>query len=202
MTTPAMSMPPGGAFTAGLRTDRHFKYLIILPAVFILLFIGVFPLVYTLVASVQNITMLEEDTSFHGLIHYRHLFEDVRLWESIGHTLLITGIALPIELGLGLLMAFLFVEKLPGTAGLRGAAGAADTHRAGGGRRHLAPALRPSLRAHQPGPGMDRGRAGADPLGHQAGLRLPRDLHRRDLAVDAVHVPAAAGPRCRTSTRA
>ena len=98
----------------GLRSDRGFKYVIILPAVFILLFIGIFPLVYTLVASVQNITMLEEDTSFHGLIHYRHLFEDVRLWESIGHTLLITGIALPIELGLGLLMAFLFVEKLPG----------------------------------------------------------------------------------------
>ena len=58
--------------------------------------------------------MLEEDTSFHGLLHYRHLFEDGRLWESIGHTLLITGIALPLELGLGLLMAFLFVEKLPG----------------------------------------------------------------------------------------
>ena len=58
--------------------------------------------------------MLEEDTSFHGLPHYRHLFEDGRLWESIGHTLLITGIALPLELGLGLLMVFLFVEKLPG----------------------------------------------------------------------------------------
>ncbi|MDE0460474.1 MAG: hypothetical protein OXI15_24580, partial [Chromatiales bacterium] len=93
------STPPGGAFALGLRTDRHFKYLIILPAVFILLFIGVFPLVYTLVASVQNITMLEEDTSFHGLLHYRHLFGDLRLWKSIGHTLLITGIALPIELG-------------------------------------------------------------------------------------------------------
>lgn len=114
MTAPAMGVRPGGAVAAGLRTDRQFKYLIILPAVFILLFIGVFPLIYTLVASVQNITMLEEDTSFHGLLHYRHLFEDARLWESIGHTLLITGVALPVELGLGLLMAFLFVERLPG----------------------------------------------------------------------------------------
>ena len=137
MTAPATGAPPGGAFAVGLRTDRHSKHLIILPAVFILLFIGVFPLVYTLVASVQNITMLEEGTSFHGLLHYRHLFEDVRLWESIGHPLLITGIALPIELGLGLLMAFL--------------------------------------------------------VGHQARLRLSGDLHRRDLAVDAVHVPADVG---------
>ena len=114
MTAPAAGARPGGAVAAGLRADRQFKYIIILPAVFILLFIGVFPLIYTLVASVQNITMLEEDTSFHGLLHYRHLFEDARLWESIGHTLLITGVALPVELGLGLLMAFLFVERLPG----------------------------------------------------------------------------------------
>ena len=116
MTASAIGARPDGTMTmaAGLRTDRQFKYLIILPAVFILLFIGVFPLIYTLVASVQNVTMLEEDTSFHGLLHYRHIFEDARLWESIGHTLLITGVALPIELGLGLLMAFLFVERLPG----------------------------------------------------------------------------------------
>ena len=95
MNTPARRR--GGRRPA--QRPRHFKYVIILPAVFILLFIGIFPLVYTLVASVQNITMLEEDTSFHGLIHYRHLFEDVRLWESIGHTLLITGIALPVRAG-------------------------------------------------------------------------------------------------------
>ena len=114
MTAPAMNAHSGGAIAAGIRADRRFKYLIILPAVFILLFIGIFPLIDTLVASVQNITMLEEDTSFHGLIHYRHLIEDTRLWESIGHTPLITGIALPLELGLGLLMALLFVEKLPG----------------------------------------------------------------------------------------
>ena len=79
MTAPATSTPRGGVPAVGLRTDRQFKYLIILPAVFILLFIGIFPLVYTLVASVQNITMLEEDTSFHGLLHYGHLFEDARL---------------------------------------------------------------------------------------------------------------------------
>ena len=114
MTAPVRGAWSGGSLAAGAFADRQFKYLILLPAIFILLFIGVFPLIYTLVASVQNITMLEEDTSFHGLLHYRHLFEDARLWESIGHTLLITGIALPVELGLGLLMAFLFVEKLPG----------------------------------------------------------------------------------------
>ena len=54
MAAPAIDTPPGGTFAVGLRTDRHFKYLIVLPAVFILLFIGIFPLIYTLVASVQT----------------------------------------------------------------------------------------------------------------------------------------------------
>lgn len=114
MAAPATSPDLSGGL--GVFADRQFKYLIIAPAVFILLFIGLFPLIYTLVVSVQNVTMLEEDTSFHGLIHYGALFEDTRLWEALGHTLLITAIALPAELLLGLAMAFLFLEKLPGRA--------------------------------------------------------------------------------------
>lgn len=85
----------------------------IAPAILILLFVGVFPLVYSLLVSFQNITMLEEDTSFHGLVHYSFLFQDGRLWEAIAHTLLITAVALPLELVLGLAMALLFVERMP-----------------------------------------------------------------------------------------
>jgi multiple sugar transport system permease protein len=58
--------------------------------------------------------MLEADTSFAGLANYAALFKDARLWESIFHTLIITVLALPIELVLGLLMAQLFLERLPG----------------------------------------------------------------------------------------
>ena len=104
----------GLGFRIGLFADRRFKYLVIAPAVFILLFIGLFPLIYSLIVSFQNINMMEEDTSFHGLIHYGFLFEDLRLWQSLLHTLLITAIALPIELLIGLLMALLFLERLPG----------------------------------------------------------------------------------------
>ena len=112
MSAPATTFDPGPAL--GRFVDRRFKYLMIAPAVLILLLIGLFPLVYSLVVSLQNITMLEEDTTFHGLIHYGALFQDLRLWQSLGHTLLITAIALPLELALGLLMALLFLERLPG----------------------------------------------------------------------------------------
>ncbi len=96
------------------RSDAVFVYGIVAPAVFLLLLIGLFPIIYTAVVSFQSITMLEEDTSFAGLANYVQLFKDGRLWESLLHTAIITIVALPVELVLGLAMAQLFLERLPG----------------------------------------------------------------------------------------
>jgi multiple sugar transport system permease protein len=76
--------------------------------------IGLFPLVYSLVVSFQSITMMAQDTSFQGLANYARLLSDVRLWKALGHTAVFTAIALPAELILGLAMAYLFLEKMPG----------------------------------------------------------------------------------------
>lgn len=94
--------------------DRFFKYWILVPAVFLLLLIGLFPLIYSLLVSFQQITMTDYNTSFVGFVNYAALFEDLRLWQSILHTVIITVIALPVELLLGLAMAQLFLEKIPG----------------------------------------------------------------------------------------
>ena len=95
-------------------SDGGFRYWVIAPAIFLLQLIGVFPLVYALIVSFQGITMTDADTSFQGLANYAQLFRDKRLWWSLAHTVLITVIALPIELILGLAMAQLFLEKMPG----------------------------------------------------------------------------------------
>jgi multiple sugar transport system permease protein len=95
-------------------SERNFKYLLVGPAIFVLLLIGIFPLVYLLVVSFQGITMTDMNTAFVGLRNYSQLFDDVRLWEALLHTVLFTAIALPIELLLGLAMAQLFLEKIPG----------------------------------------------------------------------------------------
>ncbi len=95
-------------------SDRSFRYQLIAPSIFVLLLIGIFPLVYLLVVSFQGITMIDNDTSFHGFSNYATLFGDTRLWEALLHTLLFTAIALPLELILGLLMAQLFIDHLPG----------------------------------------------------------------------------------------
>jgi multiple sugar transport system permease protein len=94
--------------------ERQFKYAMVLPAVLVILLIGLFPLIYTLMVSVQNINMLEEDTSFSGLLNYARLLHDARFWQAFGHTFLFLGIALPVEFALGLLLALLFLDEMPG----------------------------------------------------------------------------------------
>jgi multiple sugar transport system permease protein len=106
--------PLGPATRRASAGERRFKYALVAPSIFVLLLIGIFPLVYLLVVSFQNITMTDVDTSFQGLLNYKLLFQDRRLWEALLHTLIFIVIALPVELVLGLLMAQLFIDRLPG----------------------------------------------------------------------------------------
>ena len=69
---------------------------------------------YLLVVSFQGITMMEAETGFVGVRNFNHLFHDQRLWEALLHTIIFIAIALPVELVLGLAMAQLFLDKLPG----------------------------------------------------------------------------------------
>jgi multiple sugar transport system permease protein len=112
MATLATPVPVGARL--GAFADRQFKYLMVAPSVLVLLLIGLFPLVYTLIVSFQNITMIDEDRSFSGLINYARLFHDLRLWQSLLHTFVLTAICLPLELVFGMAMANLFLERMPG----------------------------------------------------------------------------------------
>jgi multiple sugar transport system permease protein len=94
--------------------ERAFKYWLILPAVLILLLVGLFPFIYTVLVSFQNLNMFDQDSSFSGFINYARLFGDARLWQALGHTLIFTAIALPLELVLGMAMALLFLDRMPG----------------------------------------------------------------------------------------
>ena len=73
---------------AAINPDRNFKYWIIAPAVFLMLAVGLFPLIYSLIVSFMRIDMMDTDTSFAGLYNYKNLFQDLRLWQSLLHTLI------------------------------------------------------------------------------------------------------------------
>ncbi len=101
------------SLSSTINDQRVFKYLLIAPAVFIILLIGLYPLIKLVVGSFQNISMFDNDLSYQGFVNYARLFGDERLWESLLHTVAFTAVALPIELVLGYLLALLFLEKLP-----------------------------------------------------------------------------------------
>ena len=82
--------------------DRGFQLALIAPSIFVLLLIGIFPLVYLLMVSFQNITMTDMDTSFQGLLNYRMLFSDQRLWQALLHTAVFIVVALPTCPGLAI----------------------------------------------------------------------------------------------------
>lgn len=110
--------PPSAAVSARARpsawSERRFRYALVAPAVLVILLIGLFPTVYTLAVSFQNLTMLEEDTSFSGLLNYGLLVEDGRFGGALLHTFAFLAIALPLELGLGLVLALLLLDRMPG----------------------------------------------------------------------------------------
>jgi len=83
------------------------------PAIFIMLLVGLFPFVWAVVVSFQNITGSNPDASWVGLANYEKLASDTRAWAALGRTLLILAVALPIELVLGLLLAMHFQIDRP-----------------------------------------------------------------------------------------
>ena len=92
---------------------RSLKYALVAPAVFIMLVMGVVPLVYVIFVSFQQISLSAEITGFSGLVNYARILGDVRFWDAVLHTLIITAVALPIELVLGLLLAHHFLDDRP-----------------------------------------------------------------------------------------
>jgi multiple sugar transport system permease protein len=75
--------------------------------------VTVLPLFYLIAVSFQRISLSDQITSFEGLVNYARLFSDSRLWSAVLHTLAITALALPIELALGMLLAYHFLEDRP-----------------------------------------------------------------------------------------
>ncbi|GAB0114660.1 sugar ABC transporter permease [Acidisoma sp. C75] len=77
----------------------------ILPSVLLLVAIGLYPTIYTLIASFQNWVMGMEGPSFGGLHNYAHAFTSSDFGNSVLRTLFLILITLPIELILGMMIA-------------------------------------------------------------------------------------------------
>ncbi len=91
-----------------------------LPAQILVLFIALFPLLMQLYISLTDWSPLTGAQwpraweYWNNFLNYVDLIHDRKLWGSIGRTLLIIAVCVPIEFFLGLMLATLFVDDFPG----------------------------------------------------------------------------------------
>lgn len=99
----------GGPHRPGLS-----KYLLIAPAVLLILALTVFPTIYLLWISLLQWDLQRSGRQFIGVENYVRALQDDRMWGALGNTLYIMVVAVAIELVLGLALAQLLAGALPG----------------------------------------------------------------------------------------
>jgi multiple sugar transport system permease protein len=97
-----------------MNRRERIKFLFLLPAVVYVLILVIFPLASAIVTSFTDARFGTIQTSFIGLRNYITPFNDYRFYNSVHVTLLFVAIAVPIELGLGLLLALLINRDVRG----------------------------------------------------------------------------------------
>ena len=88
-----------------LSSEHPFPWL--LPASALMIVLGIYPLAYAVWLSLHKRNPVLRTNVFDPTHNWARAFADGRVWHAIGDTFLYTGIALAIELVLGLLIALL-----------------------------------------------------------------------------------------------
>ncbi len=90
------------------------KYALVAPATIMILCIALFPLLYSVVVSFQNIDVRTPVGTFVGPKNYLDVLRDARFWNALGNTALIMVVCVTAELLLGFILAQTLVGHLPG----------------------------------------------------------------------------------------
>jgi multiple sugar transport system permease protein len=94
--------------------EHNLRYIFVLPTVIMLLAIGLFPLLYSLGISFLQWDLQRPGRRFIWFKNYSDALTDDRLWEALGHTLILIVVAVLAELILGLILAQTLNGPLPG----------------------------------------------------------------------------------------
>jgi len=110
------------AVRASFRSGRPWAltrltpYLFLLPAVAFMLFFMVFPILYNIVLSFQNVTLmnLKGAHAFVGLSNYAKMFQDPLFYESFRNSAAFTGLSIAFQFVIGFALALFFNRSFPG----------------------------------------------------------------------------------------
>ena len=91
----------------------------LLPASALMIVFGVYPLIAAVVKTLYRKNAATRREIFDPLYNWTKIFEDPRMWDALGHTLLYTMIALVFQLVLGMLIALLLDSDRKGYSIMR-----------------------------------------------------------------------------------
>jgi multiple sugar transport system permease protein len=99
--------------------DRHIKWVLVAPAVVLVLALTIFPLGFAVwTAFVQFDFSLGNDHPWVGFDNFRANFDDPIFWRSLRITAILATLAVVVELGLGLVLALAMLRPFRGRRGL------------------------------------------------------------------------------------
>ena len=102
---------PRGKAAIWSRQERAFPYIALLPALILILLVGVVPTVYTLVLSLHNYDLINPPAVYLGLDNYVDLLtNNPRFFHALWFTVAFALAATTLELIFGFLIAYLLAD--------------------------------------------------------------------------------------------
>jgi multiple sugar transport system permease protein len=105
---------------SGVRADRILGYAMVSPAIVYILILVAYPFMLAIYFSVSNVTVAGGDTGFVGLRNYISLIDDVVFQRALMNSLSFTLLAEIFKGVMGVGLAFLLLQALPGKKVIRG----------------------------------------------------------------------------------
>ncbi|MBN6055058.1 sugar ABC transporter permease [Nonomuraea sp. RK-328] len=110
----------GRALTEGQRAERRLGLWLCAPAMFVMVVVTGWPIVYSVLLSLQRYDLrFPEDKAWIGLSNYATVLTSEVWWNAFWVTLLITVVSVAIELVLGMLLAFAMYRAIVGRGLIR-----------------------------------------------------------------------------------
>ncbi|MEA2373197.1 MAG: trehalose/maltose transport system permease protein [Solirubrobacteraceae bacterium] len=109
--------------TERVRSERRLAWMLCGPAVFVMLAVTVYPIVYAIWLSLHRSDLrFPAASKFIGLANYGHVLSSSLWWADVGHTLIIAVFSVSIELVLGMGLALVMHRAIFGRGVVRAVA--------------------------------------------------------------------------------
>lgn len=95
-------------------SQRIFPYLLLLPALVLLLVFNLLPTIATIVESTFVISLRSGERVFAGFANFERIFNDPIFWKSLQVTVVFSLVVNPLQIALSLGLSMLMNQRLPG----------------------------------------------------------------------------------------